>query len=443
MVDPFQVQSFEWSLICDEFFVVKLELFSKIVNDCEYKLPPCSKMSDILNLVLVLFLVVTSFTVSLQCRRDSSFYLCGEVSQFLSSLCSRIYTPDTAPLANAWFLLLRFQTSEATFLPEDEYLIRLKMASKVTAASRARAEGLHFGKKTERSAILASAETAKTDFIKDSQQYIQLTINGVLQRTGLSTNLVKGLAAFDPFIMLKRPMDVALRHFEVLYSTFALRSWVDESNESQCRHQYIQLLDHLRTAYGPNFDITSIAADLIEFLMGLEFLHERSHLLYLFKLSCLCTTATSPNYPDVVFGEVTTAGGQSRFTDLILPCQSYMANVPCSVIRSSEESNLARFSSLTASFGRTAFSSDYDPWTHVDTFGRSKMYKSLLATYRKSDSAPKRVTVQEDLEDSCTVGDQSAVKLPSSKKRKRGRSGSRSTTSSVVGSPSKDSSSKA
>ena len=237
MADPFQVQGFEWSLICDEFFVVKLELFSKIVNDCEYKLPPLSKDVQYLELGISLFLVVTSFTVSLQYRRDSSFYLCGEVSQFLSSLCSRIYTPDTAPLANAWFLLLRFQTSEATFLPEDEYLIRLKMVSKVTAASRARAEGVHFGKKTERSAILATAETEKTSFIKDSQQYMQFIINGVLQRTGLSTNLVKGLAAFDPFIMLKRPMDVAVRHFEVLYSTFALRSWVDESNESQCRDQ--------------------------------------------------------------------------------------------------------------------------------------------------------------------------------------------------------------
>ena len=137
-------------------------------------------------------LVVTSFSVSLQYRRDSSFYLCGEVSQFLSLLCSRIYTPDTAPLANAWFLLLRFQTSEGTFLPGDEYLIRLKMASKVSAASKARAEGLHFGKKTERSAILATAETVKADFVKDSQQYMQFLIKGILQRTGLSTDLVKG-----------------------------------------------------------------------------------------------------------------------------------------------------------------------------------------------------------------------------------------------------------
>ena len=167
---------------------------------------------------------MTSFSVSLQYRRDSSFYLCGEVTHFLSLLCSRIYTPDTAPVANAWFLVLRFQTSEGTFLPGDEYLIRLKMTNKVSTACKARAEGIHFGHKTERAAILATAETVKADIVKDSQQYIQFLINGILQRTGLSTNLVKGLAAFDPYIMLKRPMDVVLRHFDVLYNTFALRS---------------------------------------------------------------------------------------------------------------------------------------------------------------------------------------------------------------------------
>ena len=192
-------------------------------------------------------------------------------------------------------------------------------------------------------------------------------------------------------------MDVALRHFDMLYSIFALRSWVDDSNESLCRDQYIQLLDHLRTAYGSNFVITSVSADLIEFLMGLEFLHERSDLLYLFKLSCLCTTVTSLSYPDVVFEDVTTAGGQSRFTDLILPCQSYMVNVTGSVVQSSEDAGLAKFSALTASFGRSAFSPDYDPWTYADTFGRSKIYKSLLASHRKAGSAPKRASVQGDL----------------------------------------------
>ena len=284
------------------------------------------------------------------------------------------------------------------------------MTNKVSTASKAKAEGLHFGKKSERSTILATAETVKSDFIKDSQQYVQLLINGILQRTGFSTNLVKGLAAFDPFIMLKRPMDVALQHFDVLYSTFALRSWVDDSNESLCRDQYIQLLDHLRTAYGPNFDITSVAADLIEFLMGLQLLHERSHLLYLFKLSCLCTTVTSPSYPDVVFGEVSTTGGQSRITDVILPCQSYMANVTGSDVRCSDDFDLAKFSALTASFGRSAFPPDYDPWVYTDTFGRSKIYKSLLASHRNAESAPKKASVHVDYGDASSVADDSAVK---------------------------------
>ena len=194
------------------------------------------------------FLDVTSFAVNLQYRRD----LCGEVSRFVSLLCSRIYTPDTVPLENAWFLLLRFQTSEGTFLPEDEYLVRLKLSNRVGTASRARAEGIHFGKKSERPAIQATAGTVKTAFVKDSQQYVQFLINEVLKRVGLTSNIAKGLAAFDPFIMSKRPMDVALKHFEMLYNTFALRSWVPSANESLCRDQYISYWTTYGLVMAPN-----------------------------------------------------------------------------------------------------------------------------------------------------------------------------------------------
>ena len=303
------------------------------------------------------FLVVTSFTVNLQYRRDDSFYLCGEVSRFVSLLCSRVYTPDTVPLENGWFLLLRFQTSEGTFLPEDEYLVRLKLSNRVGTASRARAEGIHFGKKSERPAIQATAGTVKTAFVKDSQQYVQFLINEVLKRVGLTSNIAKGLAAFDPFIMFKRPMDVALKHFDMLYNTFALRSWVPSANESLCRDQYMQLVDHLRTSYGTNFDLTSTSSDLIEFLVGLEFLQDRAHLFHLFKLCCLCATSVSSALPDVTFGTVTTAGRQNRFTDVI-PCQSYLANVRDSVSFCSNDDNLASFSLLSSSFGRSAFAEE-------------------------------------------------------------------------------------
>ena len=200
---------------------------------------------------------------------------------------------------------------------------------------------MHFGKKSERSAIQATTETAKTDFINDSQLYIMFLINEVLKRTGLTTNIVKGMAAFDLFIMLKRPMDVALRHFDMLYSTFVLRSWVLSANESQCRDQYMQLLDHLRTTYGPNIDKTSTSSDLIEFLIGLEFLQDRAHLFYHFKLCCLSATTISPNFPDVTFGKVTIAWRQDRFTDVILTCHSYFTSVRDSVASCTDDDNLA------------------------------------------------------------------------------------------------------
>ena len=53
----------------------------------------------------------------------------------------------------------------------------------------------------------------------------------VLRQAGLCSNLVRGLAAFDPYIMVKRPTEVALRHFDLLYRTFQLRSWVSSAND--------------------------------------------------------------------------------------------------------------------------------------------------------------------------------------------------------------------
>ena len=377
---------------------------------------------------------VASFPANLQHRRDSSFYLCGEVCQFLSLLCSRVYTPDTVPLANAWFLLLRFQTSEATFLDGEEYLIRLRLSHKVSSASKAKAEGMHFGKKSERPAILVTTKTVKSDFVKDSQQYIQYLINEVLRQTGLTTNIVKGMAAFDPLILFKRPMEIALRHFDILYSTFSLRSWVSSANESLCRDQYMQLLDHLRTTYDPDFDISSVSADLIEFLSELEFLRNRSCLSYLFKLCCLCATTVSPTYPDVTFGTISTAGRHNRLIDVILPSQSYVANVRDAVAFCSDNGNLTKFIDFSSSFGRSTFAADYDPWTYVDNFGRSKIYKSLLASYRTALSTPQKTLVRSAPEDQSSVADTSAVKAPSStKRRKMERRASRASSSSTAG----------
>ena len=160
---------------------------------------------------------VSSFVTNLARRRDATFHLCGEVCRFISRLCFRVYQPDTVPLESSWFHLLDFRVSDGKFLEDDEFLIRLNMTNKVTAASNLKAAGLHFNKKSSKAAIDKTAETAKADFTNSAKKYIEYLLGAVLQHPGLSSDPIKGLAAFDPYIMMKRPTEVALRHFGILY----------------------------------------------------------------------------------------------------------------------------------------------------------------------------------------------------------------------------------
>ena len=321
-------------------------------------------------------------------------------------------------------------------MPVDEFLTRLKMANKVSKASKQKAEGIHSGKRVEKDVINKTAGTVREEFVRDGQSYLQFLIGEVLRRTGLISNLVKGLAAFDPYVMFKRPTDVALRHFDMLYNTFLLRSWVTVTNESACRDEYLALLDHLRTSYPSSFEVTDSSRDLIDFLINLEFVQSHQHLFHLFKLCCLCATSVSPSYPAVTMGTINTSGHQSRFTDVILPCQSYLSSVSGSVSFCSNESNLNNFSLLSTSFGQSAFSPTYDPWTYVDAFGRGKIYKSLISAYRSAMSEPLDKTGVPTGHEVSIMGDSTAVRLPSEKKRRKmERSSSGSRSSSFVNEP--------
>ena len=318
-------------------------------------------------------------------------------------------------------------------MKDDESLVRLKMTNKVTAASNLKAAGLHFNKKSSKAVIDKTADSAKSDFITNAKKYIEHLLRGVLRHIGLSSDIIKGLAAFDPYIMMKRPTEVALRHFGILYSIFQLRSWVTGPNEAACRDKYLALLNYLRTHHSSNPSLTDDSGDLIEFLMGLDFLQTHEHLHYLFKLSCLCLTSVSPRYPAVVKGKVDTQGLQSRTADVALPCQSYLPEVSDSLALCCTDVSLEKFSLLSSSFGQSGLSSDYDPWTYVDNFGRSSIYKSFMSSHRSVLSGAGTSFKDVTAADVPSVRDAPAIRLPSETKRRRmERSQSRSRPSSVV-----------
>ena len=121
---------------------------------------------------------------------------------------------------------------------------------------------------------------------------------------------------------------------------------------------------------------SEISPVLVNFLMGLKLLQSRTHLLYLIKLCCLCITPPSLCYRSGIVGSVDASNHESRFTDVLLPGQSYLSGVPDSYLYCSSHASMAKFSLLSAAFGRSAFTATWDPWTFVDSFGRSRIYVS-------------------------------------------------------------------
>ena len=109
-----------------------------------------------------------------------------------------------------------------------------------------------------------------------------------------------------------------------------------------------------------------------------------------------CITARSEEFLSVTFGIVGLVGPQGRFTDVVLPGQSYLSGVPDSTPFCSRDSNLSKFSLLASDFGRTAFAPTYDPWDYVGTFGRSKIYKALLSSSKVAVAGPQGNVVSLD-----------------------------------------------
>ena len=154
------------------------------------------------------FLDNTSFIINAQHRRDASFFLCGEASKFIYQLCFRCFTSDSVPLPSAWFLLLGFQVGDGTLMAAGEFLVRHNITNKVASACKRKAEGVHSGKRSDRALVQKTAETIKAEFVQDAMAYLKHLLSEVLRQAGLSSNIIKGLAAFDPHIMVNRPTEV-------------------------------------------------------------------------------------------------------------------------------------------------------------------------------------------------------------------------------------------
>ena len=93
------------------------------------------------------------------------------------------------------------------------------------AVGKAKAGGDHQGKKSNKATTQKTADKIKSDFATEAQKFsVRFLLSRILRQSELNSSICEEMATFDPFILFKRPIDIALRHLDLIYSTFQWRS---------------------------------------------------------------------------------------------------------------------------------------------------------------------------------------------------------------------------
>ena len=118
-------------------------------------------------------------------------------------------------------------------------------------------------------------------------------------------------------------------------------------------------------------------------------IRNRSHLLHVFHLSCLCLTSVSPDLPEIVYGSVNSSKATCPLSEAFFPSQSYLSVVSGSAAICSSPSAIASFLTFEEQFGDAGFPDPFDPWTSVDCFGRWELFQKFQRAYNGISGGPR------------------------------------------------------
>ena len=370
---------------------------------------------------------VNSFTISLSGRRDRSFYYYREVSQFLMALGRRCVNPKNLPPDSDLTKILDLSIADAKALNITEFLERLKFGSKFNHACKVRADRAKHDKKYEGVSVKEVVPAMKEEFARSARSYLVYLFRETQGLKGLTSDIIKGLGAFDLSTLLIDPPEFGTSCLRQLFVSFRLRGYYEITEETLCYEEYATFMDSLRQRYSGMSQPTLFIPDTVDFLMKQESLQTRPLLYKVFRLSCLCLDVPFTQLPAVKFWNINSDDPTSQLTDLIRPVQSYFANVSKSVEIMTSEESISKFLALEPTFRSTAVSDIYCPWLSVNFFDRAEVLKNLDPT----GSCRKDLQSQTESQETVPMESPKSIHYDRAKKRGRYQTSSRERSSSA------------
>ena len=110
--------------------------------------------------------------------------------------------------------------------------------------------------------------------------YIVYLLESLLRNVHFTANIVHGMGCFDPHVLLSLPLNQVTFCFNSLYNSFRVRGWVDEASKSECRDEYFEFVDYLRSAYSSMKNSPGTIPDMLDFLVPMPAFQSRSRLFH-------------------------------------------------------------------------------------------------------------------------------------------------------------------
>ena len=278
----------------------------------------------------------------------------------------------------------------ASALSVTVFLNRTKFGAKLDNACKLKAEVDQHEMKGEKAHLSELKEKAKEEFGRLARSYVTHFFKETRSDFNFTTIIAQGLGSFDLEILLKYPLTLATRCYSQLFTAFRLRGYFQLDQESQAKEEYLSFVDELRVKFADLDQPTLLVPDTVSFLLEQSTLPSRTILLQTFRLACLCLDEPFCVMPTVRFGPVNTDDQVSKLFEIVLPVQSYFSNVAGSIETVTSDYSIADFLEMEFTFGRTALSDTYDPWSGLDNFEKTDIMSKLdpeIRSQKKSGEA--------------------------------------------------------
>ena len=339
---------------------------------------------------------MNSFERSLSGKVNVNFYICGQLCSFIRRLASRCLVSASVPEETDWLGLLNLNPGTATKLSPQQFLHKLRIESKVAVACKRKAESdLSDAKGSgSKDAVANLAAKLQEQFATAGCGYVCYLLDTVLKHVSLTSELVRGLASFDPTIVFCSKLDLARSLFQVLVRSFTSRGWARAKDNDRYMDEYIGFVEDARKGCSGLVENPNLVFDAASFYVSMPALRSRTHLLHLYRLSCLCLTSSIPDFPAIVFGSIDSSRLGNIMGEVSFPVQSYLSVVDDSVSVCTSDSALLRFSSVEDQFGDDGLPETYDPWTSVDHFGRWDLFQKFQGVFTSSSGGQRSPVVK-------------------------------------------------